>query len=139
MRVELHGILADHNIEAHVEALLMLLQGHVWREFWSSLCLSVESFESIALPVDSADDEVWLTCQRLGIVLITANRRSDRPDSLEITIRTMNHPQALPVFTLTDPVRAFASKAYAHKVAERLLEGWFDMDNLRGTGRFYLP
>jgi hypothetical protein len=32
-----------------------------------------------------------------------------------------------------------SSRAYTHRVVERLMEYLIDVDNLRGTGRLYLP
>jgi hypothetical protein len=45
----------------------------------------------------------------------------------------------LPVLTLADQDRVLRDRSYAGVVAERLLEILFDLDNLRGSGRLYLP
>ncbi len=54
-------------------------------------------------------------------------------------IRQHNNDQCLPVLTLADPDRIFRDRRYADAVVERLLEILFDLDNLRGSGRLYLP
>jgi hypothetical protein len=78
-------------------------------------------------------------CQQPEILLITGTRNLDGPDSLETTIRELNTPFCLPVITLADQDRIMEGKAYAAKVAERLLEYLYDMENYRGTGRLFVP
>ena len=73
------------------------------------------------------------------IVLFTANRNDDGPDSLETTIRTLNRPGLLPVITLADADRILRDKNYAATVADRVLELLFDMDQYLGSGRLYVP
>jgi hypothetical protein len=80
-----------------------------------------------------------LTCQAEELILITANRNNDGPDSLEATIQAHGTPQSLPIFTLADPNRVLSERTYAEAVADRLLEYLYDIDNLRGAGRLYLP
>jgi len=43
------------------------------------------------------------------------------------------------VLTLADAERVMADRAYAEQVAEALLEFLFKIDDIRGTGRLYLP
>jgi hypothetical protein len=43
------------------------------------------------------------------------------------------------VLTLSEPQRVLSSRAYARRVVERLVEYLIDVENLRGTGRLYLP
>lgn len=73
------------------------------------------------------------------IRLITDNRNQDSPNSLEATIRGQNQPNSLPVFTMGDLSKFQNSGEYA----ERVLEQWYDyllrIDEVRGTGRLYLP
>jgi hypothetical protein len=45
---------------------------------------------------------------------------------------------SLPVLTISEPQRLLSSRAYARRVAERLMEYLIDVENLRGTGRLYL-
>ena len=54
-------------------------------------------------------------------------------------IREHNPPKSLPVLTLADGERIRHEKAYAERVADRLLQYAFDIDKYRGTGRLYLP
>jgi len=43
------------------------------------------------------------------------------------------------VLTLSEPQRVLSSRTYANRVVERLVEYLIDVENLRGTGRLYLP
>jgi hypothetical protein len=133
------AILADNNIQGHVRALSLILEGEDGREVWASLSLPVFYFRDLGLAPTITDGVLWQTCQQQQIVLLTANRNAVGPDSLEVTLRTQNQPGSLPVLTLADADRVIHSRAYAERVVERLLECLIDIDNYRGTGRVYLP
>ncbi len=85
------------------------------------------------------DDELWRLCQREQIILLTANRNLSDSTSLEAVIRAENRPDCLPVFTVADADRVFESRDYVTRVAEKLLEYLLYIDNVRGTGRLFLP
>ena len=131
-------LLADQNNEGHFETLLQLLQSERWRDVWVAVNVGVQTFEELGLPRDVDDEQLWQTCQRQGVILITANRNADGPTSLEMTLRQQVTSDSLPVFTLADPERFLHDRIYAEAVAERLLER-FDIDLYRGVGRIYLP
>ena len=135
----MRAILADNNIQGHVRALSLILEGEDWRKVWASLGLPVCYFRDLGLAPTITDAVLWQTCQRQQIVLLTANRNAVGPDSLEVTLRTQNQPDSLPVLTHADPDRVIHSRTCAERVVERLLECLIDMDNYRGTGRVYLP
>ena len=82
---------------------------------------------------------IWRRCQAEQLVLITNNRNQDSPDSLETTLRLYNTPDCLPVFTIGDLDKFRISRAYAERVLERLYEYLLQIDNVRGTGRLFLP
>jgi Domain of unknown function (DUF5615) len=110
------GIIADHNIEGHLVVLLRIWTSNAWGSLWESLALEVESFEQLGLPYDVSDRELWQVCQQHNIVLITANRNDEGPDSLEATIRDLNEPSSLaeysnrvhPLFAVSDGGSALA-------------------------------
>jgi hypothetical protein len=133
------GILSDANIQGHVQALVHVLEGPAWREVWDSLSLSLCVFRDLGLDRHVKDSDLWQKCQEEQVVLITANRNADGPDSLEATLRTRNMPESLPIFTLADPAQVLRSRDYAERVVERLLDYLLDIDKYRGTGRLYLP
>jgi hypothetical protein len=132
-------IMADNDVVGHLRALVQLCESPPWAEFWHEAQCELGSFEELGLPEDATDAEVWWACQQNGVVLITANRNTEGPHSLEITIRQHNNDQCLPVLTLADQDRILRDRRYAGKVVERLLEILFDLDNLRGSGRLYRP
>jgi hypothetical protein len=73
------------------------------------------------------------------VILITNNRNSDSPDSLEATIRRYNTAHSLPVFTIADLDKFRMNRSYAERVLERLLEYLLEIEGVRGTGRLFLP
>jgi hypothetical protein len=93
----------------------------------------------VGLPLDASDALIWRTCQREELVLITGNRNHEGPDSLEATIRNENQEDSLPVITISDTGRMLQDRLYAEKVAERLLDYLMRIDEVRGTGRLYVP
>lgn len=131
--------LADVNVRGHVRRLIAVCESQRWVEFWRALECEVCDFGDFDLGDDVSDAEIWDVCQDNGVVLITANRNADDPDSLESTIRQRNSPACLPVLTLADPDRIQHDRRYAEQAAERLLEILFDLDAVRGAGRLYLP
>jgi hypothetical protein len=133
------GILADINVEGQQIAIVSIWNSEDWREIWNSLGLSWESFRSLGLPDDSSDAVIWRRCQIEKLVLITANRNDDTPDSLEATIRSENQPDSLPVVTIANPTRVMRDRDYAVAVAIRLLDYLILIDSYRGTGRLYVP
>jgi hypothetical protein len=139
MRLHVNGILADANCEGHLALLWRLFQEGWRHDVWEVLHLTLVSLSDLGLPPDASDRDVWEACQREQVVLLTANRNDDGPESLEATIRQHNTPESLPVFTLANDQRVLRDRLYAEAVADRLLEFLFDIDSYRGTGRLYLP
>jgi hypothetical protein len=133
------GLVADVNIEGHVRFLLDILHNEEWRDTWASLHLMTPTFAEIGLCRESPDSEVWKTCQREGLLLITGNRSAEGPDSLEQTIRSLNHLAALPVITLADLDRILHERRYAERDAVRILEIVLEIDQFRGAGRLFVP
>jgi uncharacterized protein with von Willebrand factor type A (vWA) domain len=58
---------------------------------------------------------------------------------LEAVIQNENQPDSLPVKTIADATRILQDRLYAERVAERLLEYLMRIDEVRGTGRIYVP
>jgi hypothetical protein len=131
--------MGDNDVLGQFQELIQLFQSPSWRGIWERLHLSVLTFESLGLDRTAPDVVVWQACQGRQVILVTGNRKGEGADSLEATIRRLNEAGSLPVFTLTDPKRLMRSKAYADRVAERLLEYLMDIDEYRGAGRLWLP
>ena len=135
----MQGILADNNVEGHVNRLLLLLRGEESGEVWASLGLAVESFDSLGLTRDTPDVVLWHVRQQRELILITANRLQRTADSLEATIRQHNSPQSFPVVTLASADRILEDRGYAERAVVKLLEYLLDIGNYRGSGRLYVP
>ena len=133
------GILADVNIQGYVDLLVAMLRAEPWKIFWDHLQLAYVVFADIGLAPESPDLLVWKTCQERELLLITDNRNKDDADSLEATIREENTPRSLPVFTIADVPHLRHSREYADRIIESFLIYVLQGDNIRGTGRLYLP
>jgi hypothetical protein len=133
------GILADINIQGHVDLLVVLMQAEPWKLFWDHLRLQYVHFADLGLAPDALDSLVWETAQKEELVLITDNRNKDDSDSLETTIQTRNTPSSLPVFTIANVPHLRASRDYANRVIDKLLDSLLRIEMLRGTGRLYVP
>ena len=132
-------ILADANIQGQVNHIVMLIRAGPWCEFWDGLSLQLATFEDIGLSFDAPDSEVWQRCQERGIVLLTDNRNADGPDSLEAVIAAKSTATSLPVVTIGNVKELNVSREYADAVIEGLLDVIMRLDELRGTGRLFLP
>jgi hypothetical protein len=133
------GMVPDNDILGHFRVLLGHHESPTWQDVWRRLEIAIHSFDSLGLLRTSSDREIWHKCQQEHVILITANRNDDGPDSLETTIRNSNTPESLPVFTLANADRIRLSSAYAEQVVERLLIVLMDLDNFGGVGRVWLP
>ena len=135
----MRGVLPDINCQGHFQVLLRLLADVSRGELWNFLNLAILTFDDLNLAADASDRLLWQTCQANDVVLITANRNADDPDSLERTIQALNTPERLPVVTLANVERIRRDRRYAAQVADQFLDVLFDIDNLRGTGRLFVP
>jgi hypothetical protein len=97
------------------------------------------TFDDVGLGTGTPDRDLWYYCQAKGYYLLTDNRNAKDDDSLEVMIRNHNTPTSLPIFNVSDRSRLAADHDYAIRVFVTLMERLMDADNLRGTGRHYLP
>ncbi len=133
------GLMADANIQGQVEYLVQRMKADVWADFWQGLGLVLHHFENFGLSASSTDLEIWNVCQSEQLLLITDNRNLDSEDSLEATIRRNNTPGSLPVFTIASMSEFRTSNSYVERVVEALYDYLLRIDDVRGTGRLYLP
>jgi hypothetical protein len=119
--------------------LYNVLESATWRGVWAFFNLPLYTFHDLGLAPETPDVVLWQVCQQHEIILITANRNDDGPDSLESTIRTMNTVHSLPLFTIANARQVLHSREYAERVVSKLLDYLIDIDNYRGTGRLFLP
>ena len=132
-------IMADHDVEGQLRLLLNIWLSPSWIDLWTELRCDVESFERLGIGEDATDSDVWQLCQEREIVLVTGNRNAEGEDSLEQTMRRLGTPNSLPVLTIGDPNRLMKDRRYAEDVAAQLFDYVRDIDELRGTGRLFLP
>ncbi|MGQ0633704.1 MAG: DUF5615 family PIN-like protein [Planctomycetaceae bacterium] len=132
-------LLPDINVEGVLRALLSILDGEEWRDFWTELHLRVFNFDELGLTREANDREVWNACQENDVILVTANRNADDVDSLEVVLRTNRNPRCWPVFTLADPQRILQDREYAARNAVKLLERLDEIELYRGVGRIFVP
>ena len=132
-------VMADNDVRGHVVRLLEMCRSSPLYELWRGLHVELCTFDDFDLAENASDATVWRACQEHGVILITANRNADWPESLEITMRNENSSQCLPVLTLSDRDRIPGDRQYAEAVFQRLIEVIMDLENLRGAARFFLP
>ena len=132
-------ILIDVNIEGQGARIGMRMQADQWRDLAIALDVTMRTFREVGLDPASPDDVVWRFCQARGFYLLTSNRNEDSEDSLETTIRREGDPTSLPVFTLPMPDRVYHCHAFLERVVVKLLDYILYADNIRGSGRLYLP
>jgi hypothetical protein len=133
------GILGDVSCGGQYRVLVGVLNSETFREFWQHLGLEALDFADVDLAPNAVDSAIWHTCQREGLVLITANRNAAGPNSFEATIRTFNAPHSLPVLTIANARRVPYDSSYAEAIVERILDYLLDIDNYLGAGRLYVP
>ena len=133
------GLLGDVNIQGYVDLLVVLMEAEPWKLFWDHLQLKYAHFADFGLPPNAPDALVWETCQRQELVLVTDNRNMKGVDSLEAVLQARNTPTSLPVFTIANVPHLRASRDYADRVIDKLLDCLLRIDTLRGAGRLYLP
>lgn len=132
-------LLADADIQRHVEVLFNRMQREPWIGFCDFLDLRLVSFADAGLKTMDLDSVIWQWCQNQHAFLITNNRNDDGPDSLERTISQFNTRSSVPVFTVADAERLRTDREYSDRVIWALLEYLLAADELLGTGRLFLP
>jgi hypothetical protein len=135
----MRGILSDNDVEGLMELIHAIWLSDAWCDLWNDLGLSDLRLPALGLSRESSDAAVWRTSQEEQLVLVTGNRNAEVPGALETVIRRENQPDSLPVFTLANPRRIVRARLYAEQVAKRLLDYLMRIDEVRGTGRIYVP
>jgi hypothetical protein len=132
-------LLADANIQGHIEILFKRRRKEPWIGFSDFLDLRLMSFADAGLNSADSDSVVWHWCQQKRAFLLTNNRNDDGPESLASTICQFNVPQSVPVFTIGDTERLKNDRDYSDRVIWALLEYLLRIETLLGTGRLVLP
>ena len=100
--------LVDHNIVGHARTLFRTVAAQGWLEL---LPMRLVLLADVGLTRRSKDREIWLACQATQMVLLTANRSEDDPDSLEAVLRNEGTGESLPVVTISDSDRLLRDPA----------------------------
>lgn len=132
-------VLADHNVEGHLDVLASIWLADEWLELWQWLNGKVLTLAAIGVPDTILDSDLWLLCQQQEMLLITSNRNAHGEDSLEATMRPRCGPDSLSVLTIADSDRVMYDRQYAERVAVKVLEILLDLNRFRGTPRVYIP
>lgn len=122
-----------------MERVLRILKGPEWNELWTAANVGSYFFADFNLKERMSDIELWRFCQTEGLMIVTANRNMDGPDSLEWALRTEITQTSLPVVTISDVQALDSDRSYIRRVAIQLLETIYDVETLRGSGRRYIP
>jgi len=129
-------VLVDHNIERHGQ----LLRGQFTPADWQGMQVSTfRSLIEVGLHVSATDRIIWQYCQANSLLLLTANRNERGEDSLQAVIGQLGSADALPVLTLANPDRVLADAVYRELCAYRIAEVALTLENVRGTGRLFIP
>lgn len=129
------AILVDHNIEGQAA----LLWSTLYTEGWLDLVpMRLIRFADIGLAYTTTDRALWHMVQNQGMLLLTANRNMDGPDSLEQTIREVVHATSLPVITISS-VDRMVEMTYRARCAVRLTEIVLYLEHYLGIGRLFIP
>jgi hypothetical protein len=129
------SILSDHDIEFYARLLWMQFTEAQWHRLGLA---SFAMFVDVGIRDDLPDREVWSYCQEHELLLLTANRNMDGDDSLEAAIRDLGQSDSLPVLTIVRP-KWLMNPRYREDCAYRVAEVVLDIENLRGTGRQFIP
>jgi hypothetical protein len=128
-------VLLDNDIAGFQNLLAGAIESTGWSEYE---LIELVSLEDIGLDDSAKDREIWRRCQLDSLILLTANRNQDDPDSLEKTISEENTLNSLPIITICDQRRLHIA-AYREACIESLLTIVLELNNNLGTGRLYIP
>lgn len=132
-------ILLDEQLTGFIDIIRALAESDSWKSISELLEVRFVNFPGIGLRAGMSDRDLWQYCQSNGYYLLTDNRNLSGKESLEETIRLLNADECLPVLTISDRGRFANDREYADSVVESLLDKLIDAENLRGTGRLFLP
>ena len=133
------SLLVDVNIKGHAQLIFRHLTNSPWSEFTELLKVQFLDFDDVGLPEDAPDNIVWRLCQQEGYWLLTANRNSESPSSLQSTIKAEGTVDSIPVITISKANRLYRSKKYLDEVSKKILDYLIDADQYLGTGRLFAP
>jgi hypothetical protein len=128
-------VMLDNDVAGHRDLFAGTLVSTGWAEYDLVRFITIQE---AGLAGDAVDRDVWRHCQANQLLLLTANRNQDNPDSLEQTLREETNESSLPICTISDP-RRIVETDYRERCIHSLINIVLDLDNLLGSGRQYVP
>lgn len=133
------AILSDHDVEGQLNLLYSIWTSPDWIELWEMLDCRIYTFRNLGIVRETSDSDLWRLCQARQLVLLTGNRNANSEESLELASQRLSQLDSLPVITIADTQRVTFDRKYAERVAGQIVEFLYDLENLRGTRRLYVP
>ncbi len=109
--------LPDNDIAGFQALLTGAMENASWSEYQ---LIEFITLKDLGLDRATKDREIWRRCQLDSLILLTANRNQDDPDSREQTLSEETTSHSLPVITISDQQRLHNS-AYREACIEGLL------------------
>jgi hypothetical protein len=128
-------VMLDNDVAGHRDLFAGALVSTGWAEYDLVRFITIQE---AGLAGDTVDRDVWRHCQANRLLLLTANRNQDNPDSLEQTLREETNEGSVPICTISDP-RRIVEPDYRERCIHSLINIVLDLDNLLGSGRQYVP
>jgi hypothetical protein len=128
-------LLSDHDVEQQARLIWEVFDPNAWRNFGAANLVSLSDF---GLDKTASDRLIWTTCQSQNLLLVTANRNANGVDALENVIAEWNNSTCLPVLTIGNP-RQVMDFRYREDCAYRIADILLQLEQIRGTGRMFLP
>ncbi len=125
----------DNDISGHSDLLAGTLNSTGWADY---NLVKFITLTDAGLARSALDREIWQHCQKNSLILLTANRNQDDPDSLEQTLRELSSEYSLPVVTVSDPQRLI-EPTYREQCVHSLIGIILDLNNYLGAARIYIP
>ena len=131
-------VVADNDSIGAVAAIRRIIESPAWETLLVEIPIEFSDFASLSLAPSASDQDVWRTCQRAAVVLITSNRVGGEHSLTEVIAR-LGDELSLPVVTIGNRRRAERDRDYAESCAFALLDLIDKIESLRGTGRLFIP
>jgi hypothetical protein len=106
---------------------------------WDQLIqFRLQRLRDYGLPANLPDQDIWRFVQTHRLLLVTNNRNDEDETSLQATMQRENTLESMPIITVSDK-DSLIQMDYRQRVAHRLAEIVFDLENYLGTGRVFVP
>jgi hypothetical protein len=128
-------LLSDHDVLQQAHLIWGVFSVDEWRYFGVD---GFVSFIDVGLDSTASDRQIWMKCQSGNLLLLTANRNAEEADALTNVIAELNHVGCLPVLTIGRP-QQIIEYSYREDCAYRIADIAVDLEQVRGSGRLFIP